>query len=362
MNLRTRVIGAGLITTLFLAGCGTTADPSPTPVPPPAATNMPAATATAAGGTLQAVTLAVDWIPNTTYTGFYVAQQQGWYKEQGIDLTILPYSEGGLSPDQLVATGKADFGISFEDQVLLDRANQLAVKSVAAIIQTDTSEMVTLKDSGIDSPAKFSGKRFAGFGLPYEEPLLAAMITCAGGTDTHVQAFTSQVGGYQALVAKQADFLWIYKYWEGIQAAREKVALNEFPLTDYCVPARYGAQLITSETLLKEKSDLGKRFLAATARGYTFAARNPGEAADLMIAANPPGTFPDPGLVRDSAQYLAPFYVDQAPRWGEQTLQRWTEYPKFLAQTGTLLDTNGQPVPPDYDYGTLFTNELLPAK
>src|SRR5207248_2087320 len=113
----------------FLAGCGNATDPTP------------AADATAAGGTLQAVTLAVDWIPNTTYTGFYVAQQKGWYKEQGIDLTILPYSDGGLSPDQQIATSKADFGISFENQVLLDRVNQLPVKSVAAIIQTNPSEM-----------------------------------------------------------------------------------------------------------------------------------------------------------------------------------------------------------------------------
>jgi ABC-type nitrate/sulfonate/bicarbonate transport system substrate-binding protein len=350
MNLPTRVIGAGLIATLLLAGCGTAADPTP------------AADATAAGGTLDAVTLAVDWIPNTTYTGFYVAQQKGWYKEQNIDLTILPYSEGGLTTDQAVATGKADFGIGFELPVMLDRVNNLPVKSVAAIIQTDTSAMATLKDSGIDSPAQFSGKRFAAFGLPYEEPLIAAMIQCAGGTDTQIQSFVTQVGGYQALVAKQADFLWIATGWEGIQAARDKVELNEFVLSDYCVPERYGAVLITSDTLLKERPDLGKRFVAATAQGYNFAASNPGEAADLMIAANPPGTFPDPGLVRDSAQYMAPFYVDDAPRWGEQTLERWTEYPKFVAQTGTLQDATGQIVNPEFDYGTLFTNELLPAE
>ena len=350
MNLPIRVIGAGLVMTLFLAGCGTAADPTPP------------ADATAAGGTLQAVTLAVDWIPNTTHTGFYVAQQKGWYKEQGIDLTILPYSDGGLSPDQLVATGKADFGISYELPVLLDRVNNLPIKSVAAIIQTNPSAMATLKNSGIDSPAQFSGKRFAAFGLPYEEPLIAAMIKCAGGTDTKIQSFVTQVGGYQALVAKQADFLWIATFWEGVQAQRDKVALNEFMFSDYCVPDGYGAVLITSETLLKEKSDLGKRFVAATSRGFNFAATNPGEAADLVIEANPPGTFPDPGLVRDSAQYLAPLYVDNAPRWGEQTLQLWTNYPKFLAETGTLLDANGQPVTPEFDYATLFTNELLPME
>ncbi|MGA7733395.1 MAG: ABC transporter substrate-binding protein [Chloroflexia bacterium] len=349
MKLPTRMIGTGLIMTLLLAGCGAATD------------STPPADVTATVGTLQAVTLAVDWVPNTTHIGFYVAQQKGWYKEQGIDLTILPYSDGGPTPDLMIASGKADFGISFPDQVLVDWVNKLPVKSVAAIMQHSTEAMVTLKDSGIDSPAKFSGKRFSGFGLPYEEPLIAAMIKCAGGTDTNVQVITAN-DFYQALVAKQTDFIWIYKGWEGIQAARDKVALNEFMLKDYCVPDYYTPVLTTSEALLKEKSDLGKRFLAATSRGFTFAATNPGEAADLMIAANPPGTFPDPGLVRDSAQYLAPFYVAEAPRWGEQTIPRWTEYPKFIVQTGKLLDANGQPVTTEPDYATLFTNELLPAK
>jgi ABC-type nitrate/sulfonate/bicarbonate transport system substrate-binding protein len=350
MNLFVRIITTGLITTLFLVSCGTPASPSPV------------ADATVTGGSLQVVTLAVDWVPNTTYIGFYVAQQKGWYKEQGIELKILPYSDGGLSPDLMVATGKADFGISFEPSVLLDRVNGLPVKSVAAIIQSDLSVMVTLKDSGIDSPAQFSGKRFAAFGLPYEEPLIAAMIKCAGGTDTHIQSVITQVGGYQALVVKQADFFWMSKGWDAIQAARDKVALNEFLFTDYCIPPSYAGLLITSEALLKEKPDLGKRFLAATARGFTFAVSNPGDAADLMIAANPPGTFPDPGLVRDSAQFMASAYIDKAPRWGEQTLQRWTDYCKFIAETGTLLDATGQPVTPDFDYATLFTNELLPEK
>ena len=61
--------------------------------------------------------MALDWTPNTNHTGIYVAQQKGWYREQGIDLQILPYSDAD-TPEKLVATGQADFGISFEESVV----------------------------------------------------------------------------------------------------------------------------------------------------------------------------------------------------------------------------------------------------
>jgi ABC-type nitrate/sulfonate/bicarbonate transport system substrate-binding protein len=336
---------------------------------PAAATATEAAPATGTGeaaaptpysGPIQKVSLALDWTPNTNHTGFYVAQQKGWYKEQGIDLEILPYSDAA-SPDALVAAGKADFAISFVEQVVIDRVSDLPVRSVAAIVQHNTSELATLKSSGLDRPAKLAGKRYAGFGTPYEEPVIADVIKCDGGPATPIQNITTNTGGYQALVAKQADFVWIYKGWEALQAKHDNVELNEFLVRDYCVPDYYSPVIITSEAFLKDKTDVGRRFMAATARGFEFAIQQPDQAADLLIAGNPPGSFPDAALVHESAQYLAKEYQAEAPRWGDQTLQVWSGYPKFMLETGRLEDANHQKVT-SLDYAVMFTNELLPAK
>ncbi|HMA36092.1 MAG TPA: ABC transporter substrate-binding protein [Chloroflexia bacterium] len=406
MNLQRCCGGSLLITALLLAGCGqappptpipvatdtpiattmpatapTTAAASPTPAPAavatatmpwptatlpaaaPSATPAPSATgipATATAGALTKVTLALDWTPNTNHTGFYVAQQKGWYQAQGIDLQILPYSDA-VSPDALVAAGKADFAISFVEQVVIDRVTGLPVKSVAALIQHNTSELVTLKDSGLDRPAKLEGKRYAGFGSPYEEPVIAAVIKHDGGKTGQIQNITTNTGGLQALEAKQADFVWIYKGWEAIQARHDKVALNEFLIKDYGVPDYYSPVLITGESFLQDKRDLGKRFLAATAQGFQFAIAHPDAAADLLIAANTPDTFPDKTLVHESAQYLATQYQAEAPAWGVQTLQAWSGYPRFMVQTGKLEDANHKPVTADLDYSAMFSNTLLPA-
>ena len=353
--------GVLLVTAFLLTSCGGAA-PTVTALPPAATptTILPQPTNTVAAGPLQKVTLALDWTPNTNHTGFYVAQQQGLYKAQGIDLQILPYSDAA-SPDTLVASGQADFGISFVEQVVIDRAGGLPVKSVAAIVQHNTSELATLKSSGLDRPAKLEGTRYAGFGTPYEEPVIATVIKQDGGKTGAIQNITTNTGGLQAIESKQADFVWIYKGWEAIQARHDGFDLNEFLVKDYGVPDYPSPVIIASESFLQKQGDLGRRFLAATAQGFAYAIAHPDEAADLLIAANPPETFPDKTLVHESAQYLAGQYQAEAPRWGEQTLPQWTGYPQFMVNSGKLEDANHQAVT-SLDYASLFTNELLPAR
>lgn len=323
-----------------------------------AAATTPAAT-TSASGTLTKLTLALDWVPNTNHTGIFVAQQKGWYKEAGIDLQILPYADGAI-PDILVGEGKADLGISGGDGVATYRAAGQPVVSIGAIIQHNTSGFAYLNGSGITRPRDLAGKRYAGFGAAYEEPVIAAIIKKDGGTDTKIQNITTNVGGYQAVAAKQADFVWIFAGWEGIQAKRDKVDLGMFFLKDVGIPDFYTPVIISSDNNVKTKAAALKAFMAATAKGYDFAIANPKEAADLLIAANPKGTFSDPELVYESQAYLSPRYKEDAPKWGQQTLKAWTEYQKFLYDNGVLQDSNGKPLTKELDYSTLFTNDFLP--
>lgn len=331
------------------------ASPMPTAAAQPSAT---AAATTAAPVKPVKVTLALDWTPNTNHTGFYVAQQKGWYREAGIDLQILPYSES-TSTDLLVSNGKADFGISFVESVVLARAAGEDVVSTAAIVQHNTSALVTLKKSGLDRPIKLDGKRYAGFGTPFEQPVISDMIRCDGGKG-QFKSVTANLYGYAAVKAGQADFVWIYMGWEGIQAKREGVDLNVFYVNKYCVPDYPSPVIITSGKKLKQDPEVVKRFMAATARGYEYAIANPGEAAGLLIKGAPQGTFPDPGLVKESQQWLSPKYKEGQQKWGVQTAKGWTEYPRFMFKTGRVTDARGKPVKQEPDYSSYYTNDYLP--
>ena len=305
------------------------------------------------------VTIALDWVPNTNHTGVFVAQEKGWYADEKLNVTILPYSEGS-TPDVQVAAGRADFGFSFEEAVTMARAAGQPLVSVAAVIQKNSSALVTLKDSGLDRPARLNGRRYAGFGAPFEEPVINAIIACDGVASPRFENVTTNTFGFQALQAKQADFVWIFLGWEGVQAKRQNVELNAFPPTSYCIPNYYTPVIVTNEKMTKEKADIVRRFMRATARGYELAIADPAQAADLLIKAAPRGSFPDPDLVKESAQFLAPRYKEGKARWGEQDLQVWTDYPRFMVQSGRLKDANGRTVTGELDYASFFTNDFLP--
>jgi ABC-type nitrate/sulfonate/bicarbonate transport system substrate-binding protein len=322
-----------------------------------------APTGTAGGsssdGSRALVTLALDWTPNTNHTGIYVAMAQGYYQQQGIDLKLAPYSSQ-VAPEQLVTTGQADFAISFPESITTLRAQGQPLVSVAAIIQSNTSALISLKSSGLDTVASLAGKRYAGFGAPYEQPVVSQVLRCGGASDPSFQNITTSLDPVEALKSKQFDFAWVYEGWEVIQAQREGLQVNVFPLLDYCMPDYSSPVIVTSQRMIQQRPDVIKRFLAATAQGYTYAIQHPKSAADMLIKGAPKGAFDDTGLVYASQNFLSPRYAAGATCWGQQTLAKWTDYPRFMFNHQAILDANGNPITAAPDYATAFTNAFLP--
>jgi ABC-type nitrate/sulfonate/bicarbonate transport system substrate-binding protein len=317
------------------------------------------ATQSSGGGKLDKVALALDWTPNTNHTGIYVAMQKGWYQQQGIALSLTPYSSS-VAPETLVAAGKADFAISFTESVTAARAIGQPLVSVAAVIQHDTSALVTLKSSGLDSVASLAGKRYAGFGAPYEQPIIQQILSCGGASSTSFQNVTTSLDPIAALKSKQFDFAWVYEGWEVIEAQRQGTSLNIFRLNDYCMPDYYSPVIITSERMIQQHPDVIRRFLAATSQGYTYAVQHPKEASDLLIKGAPEGSFDDTGLVLASQQFLSPQYQADAKCWGYQTPAKWIDYPRFMYNHRAILDANGNAITTEPDYAAAFTNQFLP--
>lgn len=319
--------------------------------------NTPAPTGNKGSQKLATVRLALDWTPNTNHTGIYTALKQKWYQEQGIDLQILPYS-GSVTPDQLVSSGKAEVGISFTESVVADAAANQPVVSIGAIMQHNTSALVTLASSGLKRPGDLEGKKYGGFGASYEEPVISHIIKQDGGQGKF-QNITLDTGAMEALKAHRIDFAWVYQGWEVIQAEREGVKLNVFPIVNYGIADYYTPLFIANQQEIKQQPDLLKRFMAATARGYEYAHSHPQEAAQMFIESVPKDTFPDPGLVTASQMYVSPFYADSGRKWGQQEAQVWHGYPEFIIKTGGVTDPSGKTVT-QLNVDSLYTNQFLP--
>ena len=128
---------------------------------------------------LTKVKVLLDWTPNTNHTGLYVAQAKGYFKEQGLDVEI---AQPGDAVDTLVATGQADFGVSYQEQVTLARTNNVPVVSIGAIIQHNTSGFASLKERNITSVKDWEGKTYGGWGSPSEKAVIESVMT-EGGAD-----------------------------------------------------------------------------------------------------------------------------------------------------------------------------------
>src|SRR5712691_2477905 len=275
---------------------------------------------------LTSMNLALDWTPNTNHTGIYVALAQGWYRAEGIDLHLLPYS-ANVSPDVLVSSGKADVGISSTEGIVADAAVGQPVVSIAAIIQHNTSALVTLASSGLNRPRDLDGKIYGGFGAPYESAVVGEIIQKDGGKG-QFKNVTLSVDAMQALESHRIDFVWVFEGWEIIQAQREGVKLNVFPITNYGVADYYTPNLIASPVEIQQKPELLHKFMTATACGYEYARTHVQQSAQLLLAQNK-GVFPDAGLVLASQQFLSPRYADPGRKWGMQAAAAWHSYPQF---------------------------------
>ncbi|MBU0494768.1 MAG: ABC transporter substrate-binding protein [Chloroflexi bacterium] len=296
------------------------------------------------------VTVMLDWTPNTNHTGLYVAQAQGWYRDQGLDVRIIePAQENTVV--QVVAAGQADFGISYQEEVTIARSQDVPVVSIAAIIQHNTSGFASPRAKGLTQPRDFQGKKYGAFGSPMEKAVLGALMACDGADVNTVEFVDVGWADYFLVTQRDVDFTWIFYGWTGIEAQVRGEPLNIIMLSDWvqCVPDYYTPVIIASEQTVAQRQDVARRFMAATSQGYRYAIEHPAEAADMLLQAAPESNA---GLVRQSQQWLSPRYQADAARWGEQKAEVWQRYVDWMADQGLIARR--------IDPAQAFTTEFLP--
>ncbi|WP_062106640.1 ABC transporter substrate-binding protein [Bacillus niameyensis] len=300
------------------------------------------------GDDLKKVTIVLDWTPNTNHTGLYVAQQKGYFKDEGLEVEINLPGEAGA--DQLVASGKADFGISAQESITEARVQGVPIVSIAAIIQHNTSGLASPVDKSIKTPKDFEGKTYGGWGAPVEQAVISSLMDVDGGDFSKVDVVNMGDTDFFTAVKRDIDFAWIYYAWTGVEAELRGDDLNMIYLTDYSDKLDYYTPVITtSEKFMKNRPDTVESFMAAVSKGYQFAIENPKEAADILVKEVPDL---DADLVKKSQEWLASRYQDDAPRWGEQKLEIWQNYMDWMLEKDLLEK--------EIDIEKAFTNNFLP--
>lgn len=324
---RLALVAVLLATTLVATACGSAADEELIPV-----------------------TFMLDWVPNTNHTGIFVAEANGYFEDAGLAVEII--QPGEVYAEAAVASGAVDFGISFQEQITLARADDIPIVSIAAVIQHNTSGFASAAALNVTGPADFEGLRYGSFSSPFELPTLEVLMECDGGDFS--QLVIQDIGWSDSLVLiaeDQIDMAWIFYAWQGFQAEQQGVEINVVMMEDYfdCIPDYYTPVVIASEDTIANRPEIVSAVVEAISRGYDFAIDNPSEAADLLLAAVPEL---DAELVQASQDWLSQYYQADAPRWGEQKESVWQDYTDWMVEYGIL----STPI----SAADAFTNQFLP--
>ncbi len=308
-------------------------------------------TETTAPEKLKTITFVLDWTPNTNHSGLYVAQKQGYFRDAGLEVEIVQPPEGGA--EVLVASGKAQFGISFQDTMApaLVGDDALPIKAVAAVLQHNTSGIVSRKGEGVDRPKGMEGKKYATWESPIELATLQNVIEGDGGDFSKVELIPNTITDeVSALKTNSVDAIWIFYGWAGIKTELENLKTDYFafsdlnPVFDYYTPV-----VISNNQFLETDPDTAKAFLSALSRGYEEAAANPEQAAEILCQAVPEL---DKELVLASQKYLSNQYLADVKQWGYMDPARWNGFYSWLNENGLSN--------PKLPENIGFTNDYLP--
>ena len=301
---------------------------------------------------LTPITFCLDWTPNTNHTGLYVAQQMGYYEDAGLKVQIVQPPENGAA--LMCAAGQAQFAIEAQDTMApsLEADDPLGITAVAAVLQHNTSGIISRAGEGLDKPAGLTGKTYSTWESPVELATLKTVVNKDGGDFSQVKLIPNDITDEPAaLAAHQTDAIWVFYGWGGINADIEQVDCDFFffkdidDVFDYYTPV-----IIANNDFLESDPETAKAFLSATAKGYEYAIENPKEAADMLIAGDNTGSLQGSEyLVYASQEYLSTQYKAEESHWGYIDESRWNAFYKWLADNElTATDLTGKGFCNDY--------------
>ena len=175
--------------------------------------------------------IALDWTPNINHIGFFIAQELGYYKENGIELEVInPLDDNyTLTPGKKLELDLADFAIApFETVISLNnKKNKVDAIAVFTLLQEDISSIASLKSNDLTSPKLLDGKIYASYKARYEDKIVKELVKNDGGSGNIKITYPDKLGIWNTLIDGKADATWIFDNWEGVEAEGKNIELNK---------------------------------------------------------------------------------------------------------------------------------------
>ena len=285
-----QVVALAAVASLALAACGGE-DATPADDPSAAAGGAAGEGGGEASGELTPVSLQLQWFAQAQFAGYYAAVAEGFYEEEGLDVSIV---EGAVDivPQQVVATGGAEFGIAWVPKALVSNTEDAGLVNVGQVYQRSGTLMVSRAADGITAPENWAGKTVGnwGFGNEYE---LTAAIEEAGLSDVELVAQNFDMEGLLSGDLDAAQAMVYNEYAQLLEAVNpdtgELYTPEDFTVIDFndVGTAMLQDSLWVTEDYAASEGETIEAFLRGTAKGWIFCRDNADACLEHVLAAGP---------------------------------------------------------------------------
>jgi NitT/TauT family transport system substrate-binding protein len=291
----------------------------------------------------------LKWLPGALYLGSIAAKQNGYWSQQGLDVTIEP---GGFEADpiKLVAAGSNDFGITGAEQLLQARANGVPIVAIYMELKDSPVGWMTLKSSKITEPQQFKGKRVGAWYGTNAEPTFDALMNKLS-IDTKAMTRVPIKFDMNPLYTGQVDVIPVYLNGHPLEARRNGKEVNTINPRDYGIRL-YGNVYFTTEKMIKERPEVVQKFVNGLARAWRETLADPAAAVTTLLKAEPKL---DGALELEVLTVSRDFFTGGVPteRLGQMTLERWEEVKTVMSTYSDL--------PKMVNLADAYTNKFVDA-
>ena len=289
---------------------------------------------------LEDFSIVLDWYPNAIHSFLYVAQEKGYFAEEGLNLVVnFPANTNdGIS---LPAAGKADVGMYYlQDAILTAVEEDVPIVSIGAVAQESLNVVISLKESGIDSAEDLEGKKIGYAGTVLSEEQIKSMLEHVGlaadscefvdvGFDLLTATTTGQV---DATIGNMVNH-------EVPQLEEEGIEINYFFPTDFGVPEVYELVFLAGRDAVENNPEKLQKFLRAAKKGFDFTKENPEEALQILLDHQNAENFPlSPTVETESLKILLPAMEKETAEFMSQDVAVWQQNADWLYERGILSE------------------------
>jgi len=281
------------------------------------------------------VTLALDWYPNSNHAGIYAAIDEGFFKEENIDLEVYTPSD----PTAIiasVASGRDDFGLSYHPDILQAQSAGLEIVSILSISQHPLNSIMTLKSQNIKKPKDLKGKVIGYPGIPSNKAMLKTVLDNQGININDVETVDVGFELVKALVSGSVDAI-IGAYWthESIVMELQGYDIEIMKLEEWGVPDYYELILITNNKFLEENEKEVEKVVNSFKKGYEFAIKNPERSISSLIKIAGKEIVEE-DVEMKGIQLLIPVWESNGKGFGYQEKSKWEETYDWMYENNFL--------------------------